>query len=340
MPAQSTDRAERPYLLIDYEWRSELDADLREQVSRFAAEAADFDAEAGFTRISEFRRPTPAARTDDRPRRLLVYVDEDAQTRTLAAYLSIEHVDDDGNAEAALVVAPAYRSLGIATLLAETLIADGGGEDWFGTGVRRLALTAAGPHPASERLANRFGVAQERERWEFARRLREPVGHPEMFDGPRIADSSRDEPTNLNAVQVGEMTYGAALDAATPQDPASDQAPTIRRGSYRLAEMQDRPTAELITRVNVRTDRPSYLGFVEFVGAVEHVDESDLEALIEAGLSDLWAVGVRSVFAFVDPKHEALVKVLRRTYFVHDQTNTTYLVDVANHRQDVSASNA
>jgi GNAT superfamily N-acetyltransferase len=331
MPAPPKDTAEHPYLLIEYEWHTDLEPGLREQVAAFAADAADYDAEAGFTRITEFGRPTSPARAGDRPTRLLVYAAGKADTggkATLAAYLSIEHVDEDGTADAIFVVAPEYRSRGIATLLAETLQANAETGDWFGTGVRRLVLTAAGPHPASERLANRFGIAVDHQRWVLVKRLREPIGHPELPGGDRITSASRHEPADLDPATVGEASYAAALDAIAPGDVPADRPPMIWRRSYQLSDAGGQPETEMITRVNVRPDRPSSLGFVEFTRAGGSPDDGELDALIDAALSDLWTDGVRAVFAFADPEDIDVVKALRRSFFVHDQTNLTYVVDV------------
>jgi mycothiol synthase len=331
MPAPSEGTAERPYLLIDYEWHADLEPGLREQVAAFAADAAEYDAEAGFTRITEFGRPTSPAQAGDRPTRLLVYAVGQAGTggeATLAAYLSIEHVDEGGSADALFVVAPEYRSRGIATLLAETLRADAKAGDWFGTGVRRLLLTAAGPHPASERLANRFGIAVDHEQWVLVRRLREPTEHPELSGGPRITSASRHEPADLDPATVGEASYAAALDAIAPGDVPADRPPMVWRRSYQLADAGGRSATEMITRVNVRPDRPSYLGFAEFTRGGGSLGDGELDALIDAAVSDLWTGGARAVFAFVDPEHVDVVKALRRSFFVHDQTNLTYVVDV------------
>lgn len=143
--------------MIELEWPSDLTGELHTELSRLLVDAADADAEAGFSSFA----------LDDRvpegTRYLLIWLlpdDRDGHTdhpRQLAGCLRLEPMTGDpGAAEARLVIHPEYRSRGLVVLLGEQLGTDTGG-GWAGTGFTRLYSWARGNHPAAIRLTLRFG---------------------------------------------------------------------------------------------------------------------------------------------------------------------------------------
>jgi mycothiol synthase len=168
--------------LITWEWRDRCGED--PEIAAMLAAAAAYDAEQGFS-------PAPPAE-DSEPGEtqttceLGAWISPDVGSvirrpprRLPVAFVRVT-VDGQGTGVLELTVAPEQRSLGIGTLLFETLdldtSADGG---WRGTGARRLLAWARGGHPAAERMAMRFGAVTERTMWRVIR----PLG----TDGPSVS---------------------------------------------------------------------------------------------------------------------------------------------------------
>ena len=107
----------------------------------------------------------------------------------LVAYLRLE-VDRAGGALAQMVVRPAYRSLGIATLTLE-MLSEREGDGWAGTGAVSLSCWARGDHPAAERMSRRFGAEIVGEMWTLLR------------GNEKLVLDSADEPAVLTARHEG-----------------------------------------------------------------------------------------------------------------------------------------
>ncbi|MGQ0623562.1 MAG: hypothetical protein ACT4PP_02735 [Sporichthyaceae bacterium] len=119
------------------------------------AEAAEYDAEAGFSSAEVVQVAAPNLVLRQALARLTPGRHGSPDT-PLAGYLRLE-VDRAGGAQATLLVRPRFRSLGIATLMFETLaVSDEPG--WGGTGAISIGCWARGNHPAAERMAARFGA--------------------------------------------------------------------------------------------------------------------------------------------------------------------------------------
>jgi mycothiol synthase len=151
--------------MITVDVRNELGEDEAAEVRALIAEAAAYDDEAGFSTVEMadrdsnteifhvLSRATPGLHGSvDTP---------------VVAYLRIE-VDRAGGAVAQMVVRPAYRSLGIATLTVE-MLSEREGEGWAGTGAVSLTCWAKGDHPAAERMSRRFGAEAAGETWTLVR---------------------------------------------------------------------------------------------------------------------------------------------------------------------------
>jgi mycothiol synthase len=329
----------QPVVLIEHAWVTVLADDVRQKLAAFAENAGEYDAEAGFTQITEFRREVAVAADPAGPPRYLVAwlveagssqrepADTPASvTRTLAACMTITPADVHGTVKACLVVAPALRSRGVATSLVENLLADAGesGMSSLGRQVLSLELEAAGPHPAAERLARRFGFRAVRERWQVLRLLRDPVGHPELFGSPEVRVEKSGEAVTGGPSEVAERSFAMARDSRHSKGTAA----MVRR-RYALAGPAGISGPAFVTRVCVAADdQSSRLAFAEWVppasGAA--VDDATLDAIVEAALSDLWAAGARAVLAEIDPGDAAVVTGFRRQLFQHDQTNLTFRV--------------
>jgi mycothiol synthase len=329
----------QPVVLIEHAWFAAPPDDVRQQLAAFAEDAAEYDAEAGFTQITEFRReavaePDPAGP----PRYLVAWLVEAgssqsepagapaSETRTLAACMTITPADARGTAKASFVVAPALRSRGVATSLVENLLAGVGGSGLSSLGQQVLALEldAAGHHPAAERLARRFDFQAVQERWQVLRLLRDPVGRPELFGGSEVrVEESRE-------AAAAEPSEGAERSLAMARDSRHSKGTVaIVRRRYDLAAAAGTSGPAFVTRVCVAADdQPSRLAFAEWAppasGAA--VDDATLDAIVEAALSDLWAAGARAVLAEIDPGDAAVVAGFRRQLFQHDQTNLTFRV--------------
>jgi mycothiol synthase len=309
-----------PFLLISYTWLAELDAGLRADLLQFIDEAADYDAEAGFSHIGEFDLAMNSSSTDGRNRHLVVYASAEGhdEPRQLAAYLTLGAIDDAGVASAAFVVSPHLRSKGLATLLVETLAAEASHSDWFGTGARQLRVEASASHPAAERLADRFGFTVASEDWRLVLRLPDADGADLAPRMPHVEITSDDEPSSDACAAGTERSHRLSRVSTT------NSARAFRRTEYRTGAS---PGLSLISHT-ARADRPSRSTFLEFCGPTVDAADGTIEMLITAAASDMRTRGVTLLTALIPAEAENVARVLRRHDFVHDQTDLTYLVDL------------
>ncbi|MFC9761104.1 GNAT family N-acetyltransferase [Rhodococcus jostii] len=178
--------------MISCQWCEELADDDRDEVLALVAAAADYDDEAGFSRI-EPRDVTARSRNGVGVSHLAVKARKGLSALedvplVVVAYLHVA-VDDDGLGTVQFVVHPDYRSRGIATLLVEELGLDVDLPDgWTGTGARALRTWAFGTHPAAERLTRRFGIPSVSRLWTLFRSLTGPFAVP--LDSVRLPEGS------------------------------------------------------------------------------------------------------------------------------------------------------
>ncbi|WP_109529501.1 MULTISPECIES: GNAT family N-acetyltransferase [Nocardia] len=169
--------------MITHTWCERLDDGDVAEASTLVAEAARYDEEAGFTAIEPREVLPESAGPDEVVWHLPIKARRDLSTRddapvVMVAYLRLS-IDRHGQGTVAMVVHPRYRSRGISTTLVEELgldVSASGG--WCGTGARSLRGWAYGSHPASERLARRFGVAPVARLWTVLRHLSGPFALP------------------------------------------------------------------------------------------------------------------------------------------------------------------
>src|SRR5574340_1756169 len=228
--------------MISYQWCSELDPGDRDEVLALVAVAAEYDEEAGFSRIHP-GDVTSTSRDGVRVYHLPIKARRDFSARedaplVVVAYLHLQ-VDGAGLGTVQFVVHPDYRSRGIATTLVEEMGLDtdaAGG--WEGTGAVALRCWAYSTHPAAERLTRRFGIKPVRRLWTLFRHLSGPFAGPlaavSVPDGITVGDSlPLDDP-------AASRSIGKVLDAASLVPAQRERlAGEIRLGSGRVVVATD-----------------------------------------------------------------------------------------------------
>ncbi|MET8221036.1 hypothetical protein ACFYRD_32615 [Streptomyces hirsutus] len=310
--------------MITYEWGTSFGSD--PEVVSLLRDAADFDAEQGFSAV----QPVPTATEGEAPpgpvRELVARMREEVgapgttgEEDAIVAFLRLTP-QSDGSAGVEFVVGPEYRSLGIATLLFEQLgLARGGATKWAGEGVRSLRAWSHGSHPAAERMSRRFGAVPVDASWRIIRPMHRPgsvpeVGPPEGVslraldpetDASTVAALARAEQDGPGADHPGREVLVAAEASgevlgfvAFSPHPLTGEAPA-GPGSVHVLSMPDRGAAHAVSR-----------------------------ALLSATLLRLAEAGVREVEMSVDPLDEPLVRACRSVGFHHDQTDVCFSVPV------------
>jgi mycothiol synthase len=155
--------------VITVELRTELCCDEAAELAAMIAQAADYDAEAGFSTAS----PSEGAGDDGEVAvfQILARLTPGLHGSTdtpLVAFLRLD-VDPEGSAIAQMLVHRDHRSLGIGTLLLERL-SGREGSGFAGTGAVTITVWAHGSHPAAHRMASRFGGLESSSRWKLTRR--------------------------------------------------------------------------------------------------------------------------------------------------------------------------
>ncbi len=160
--------------MIKYEWRRELDSSEIAELTDLLERAAQYDAEPEYTTI----RFADVLQSISQPHahHLIIWMlpygttlDEPDRPERIAGLLRL--VDRGGDAaEAAIVIDPDLRSIGITTLFLERAGLDTASpEGWLGTGAHSISAWAQGNHPAAGRLADRFLIPRTRRVWKLIR---------------------------------------------------------------------------------------------------------------------------------------------------------------------------
>lgn len=295
--------------MITYAWHDELGPDDGAEVAELLAEAAAYDAEAGF---STARPAGDGGERPDATRHLVVTMPPPGERESpfldrlpdvrVVAYLRLDVRDATGTVQ--LVVRPPFRSLGIATLLLERLRDEP--EGWSTVpGLRSLRGWAHGTHPAAERLSSRFGAVATRAVFKTLR----PVGGSHEVVGGGAREPARGEPRALPEIVVDHDRALAPADAEAR-----------RRAGAPLC-LADVPGEALLA-----TD-PVHPGAVPALLALlraEHQSVAEARALLEAALAEARAAGARVVQLYVDALDEDFVSAARLAGFEHDQSDFLY----------------
>lgn len=319
--------------MISYRWCSALDSDDRDEVSALVVAAAEFDKEAGFSRIDP-GDVTSTSRGGVRVHHLPIKARRDLSTRddaesVIVAYLHLQ-VDDTGLGTVQFVVHPDYRSRGVATMFVEEVGLDttsGGG--WEGTGAVALRCWAYGTHPASGRLTRRFGIAPVRRLWTLFRHLSGPFA------------------TSLDSVSApAGMTIGAARSLGDPAVTQSieevlDAAALVPAQRERLAEEVGLGSGSALVATDP-TGAPA--GFVWFDPALSmhlELDAASVRALVlteaarragsgtallVATLEILRDEGAQIALIRIDPDDVGAVRMCRLLSFEQEEEHSCYQV--------------
>jgi mycothiol synthase len=290
-------------------WRDEPD------LTAMLEGAATFDAEQGFSAVPPFAGPADARTA----RELVAWISPDvgsviAHPRRLPAAFLRVIVDDEGTGVLEITVAPELRSLGIGTLLIETLGWDTSSPDgWHGTGARRLVAWARGSHPAAERMALRFGITTERTMWRIIR----PLG---PATPPPPADPS--EP-----LRIEPQSPEAAADDLEKLAGMAETEPSVQPERY-VARGADGTLAGAITVVvSPPADGDHGTGAVRSVVVEPSSDRSRVNrALLAAALRRISEAGGDEAETLVDSTDDDLVADCQAVGFYHDQTDICYRV--------------
>lgn len=160
--------------MIKYEWRTELSPTEAAALTDMLDRAARYDAEPEYTTIRMSDVLESMAHPESGGRHLVIWMlpystllNEHDRPEQIAGLLRVV-VAPDGGAEAALVIDPRMRSIGITTLLLERVGLDTSEPDgWLETGARQITSWAQGNHPAAGRLGDRFLIPRTRRIWKL-----------------------------------------------------------------------------------------------------------------------------------------------------------------------------
>lgn len=320
--------------MISYAWQSELDSDDLDEVVQLVTAAAEYDAEAGFSKIDPEDvldaggGSLGVAHLPIRAKRDLS-MREDAPT-VIVAYLQMT-VDSTGLGTVKYVVHPDYRSRGITTLLVEEvgLSVDGaeGAGGWFGSGATALRCWAYATHPAADRLTMRFGVPAVRRQWTEARHLTgpfapriDPVPLPEdfAFTGPsRPADERASIEAVLDASSVPEQ-HRDAIERDLRRDGAESIVVTGPDG---------RPVGFAgYTRNLVTYDELSASSIQSLVVSEGARGQNVASALLCRVFEEQEAAGAQLSLLRIDPDDAGAVRMCRLLGFEQAESHTCYQV--------------
>lgn len=316
--------------MITHAWRTALTDDESAEVRALVAEAAEYDDEAGFSRVVPAGGDTGQA--GEGVHQLLVYAqpqeshDPDAQRWPLAAYLRLDVVDAVGAVQ--FVVRPEFRSLGVATLTFEKLgTFPGGDTGWCGTGAHVIPAWAHGDHPAADRMARRFGAEAVHRMWQLVKPLSTPDDVP-----PRELEPGGG--TVLSAGEVADQDTTATAERLERDGAAVGVS--ARGRSHLLGDAELLVVRSLagdvvgVSRVSSGHSNGAPRKAVGTVLTLSVGGSADRErvsrALLHAAIKRLRAKGIGSVQLYVDAEDETIVHLTRELSFEHDRTDVCYRI--------------
>lgn len=319
--------------MIRCQWFRELEGKDLEDAQKLVREAAEYDDEAGFSRIDAELVAARGSGGDTLHHHLLVrgWLDQVPRERGephLVAYLHLAVSGRDAAGEARLVVHPDFRSLGVATMLVEEVgldVAAPGG--WSGTGATSLRGWALGHHPAAERLTRRFGIAEVTRTWQMARHLTGPFAR-DLPEAPLPADLAivsaaeiKDPPAAVEEVcRDGGMAeaYRRRL-ALSMRD---DAGPILF-----AVDGEARPAGFVWLDTEIRRVEGLRTGAVRAMATSAGWRRSGVGlALMVRGLSILRDAGAQVAATRVDPEEKRAVRLTRLLSFERVQDDVCYAV--------------
>ena len=300
--------------MISYSWAASIPEDLGDELAALVSDAIDYDAEAGFSTADPERPATPGATLHH----LLVSMPPKGSRGSpdldrlpdagVVAYLRLEVTDGVG--EACLVVRPEFRSLGVATLMMERLIAEP--EGWAAIeGLHTLRAWSHGAHPAAERMSWRFRAGVIGEIYKTLRL----IGGRHPYE-PVVAQSLEREPIEEAGVLAPFHDLGIA-----PADRST----------------RDRVDVRVLVGDHAIDIGRGVDGELEASAAVEphwkdDPDKDDVRLVLDTALAEAQATGARIASLYVDTADELVLHVSREIEFFHDQSDRRYELAVDPHR--------
>lgn len=285
--------------MIRYEWLSELDPPVTDELVALLDVAARDDAEPGFPVLSVHDHVEPGTR------HLLVWLLPDEREAgdsalNLVAYLRLEP--------------PTARSRGISTLLFEKLGPALGLFDGDALPVEALQTWARGSHPAAHRLSLRFqhyGVEVRCVRWQMLAPLR----------------TTLPAPSGKTALREQSQTDGDALSVwhSVHRSPPPESASVLTadcQGAAFIALWIDEKASEM-------TDYGAaarLVGPIRAGGGTAGADDGRVRDLLLVAMRRLLAAGFRVASIAVDPQDRVVVHEVRSLGFMHDRTDVLYAV--------------
>ncbi|BBX03622.1 hypothetical protein BST36_07360 [Mycolicibacterium moriokaense] len=268
--------------MIKYEWRTQLDADEAAQLEDMLSRAAVYDAEPEYCTIDFADVQRSMAASDSRVKHLVIWMlpyssafGEADHPERIAGLMRLD-VDDDGVADAAIVVDPRLRSIGITTLLLERVGLDTGAPDgWLGTGAHTITAWAQGNHPAAGRLSNRFLIPRTRRVWKLIRStdsFEDATAAPVLEE---LSASTLDWIDSTSGELLGLREAGRVVGAVE-----LDYDPVVSEEFARcatIAAASAPPTAQVQERRRLLCGAAATAHEAGFSGVIMYVDSDDTE---------------------------------------------------------------
>jgi mycothiol synthase len=297
--------------MISHQWHDEVPGHLAGELEGLIADAADYDAEAGFSTARPALGPPDGATTHHllvsmppKGARGSADLDSLPDVRVVAS-LRLDVADGVGDLQ--LVVRREFRSLGVATLLFENLRDEPAG--WKALPeLEWVTGWSHGSHPAAERLSRRFGAGEARTLLKTLCLLggRTPFAAPD-----RLARPVSDPITDLPEAAPGHVAAMAPADRAACE--RLDRSLQLEGGGRALVG----PPVE---------DEPSTAALIVLD---QGVDKDHVATLLASALVDLQERGARLVQLYVDAGDEAVLHASRELGFFHDQSDRLYVHDLS-----------
>lgn len=297
--------------MIFFAWSDTIPADQADDLAQLVADAVKYDAEAGFSTADPLRKAADGSTLHH----LLVSMPPKGSRGSpdldrlpdvdVVAYLRLEVVDGIG--EAAFVVRPEFRSLGVATLLMERLLAEP--EGWAAVdGLRVVQAWSHSAHPAAERMSWRF----EAEAVQEIHKTLRLIGGRSPYEPPSAVEVTRDAVDG-----IGELVPFHDLGIAPADRAARDRVDVrLHVGDHDVVVGRG---------VDGQIEQPA---LVEPAWSGTPTEEQ-VHRVLEAGLVEAQSTGARVASLYVDVRDELLLHVSREIEFFHDQTDRLYRVALA-----------
>lgn len=278
--------------MIRYEWRSELTTDEADELADMLRRAAEFDAEPEYSSI-DF---ADVYRTLGSPnaRHLVIWMlphatvlGEPDHPERIAGLLRLT-MTADNSAEAAIVVDPRLRSIGITTSLLERIgLHTDTPAGWAGTGARKVTAWARGNHPAAGRLSSRFLIPRTRRLWKLIRSTSEKPPAAPLLE--RMDVAAVDSLGWAPAVRGIAQAYALHEDGCATGIVALDPTPVTSAefgDSATVLWAVIAPDSPTTARRHLVTGAATVAHDQGFTGLTCHVDSDDAAMVNACRLSD------------------------------------------------------